>query len=551
MIKKKTLRSRHESNYALFSHEQDVLTTITRILEHEEHLDNPLLEPLTFLCHNYQKIFRQFEILTRTADRQQRSLTDTNKKLESANQAIQKAQHEAELANAAKSNFLAHMSHELRTPLNGVLGYAQILLLDKSLSADQLRRVSVMRQSGEHLLTLINDILDLSKIEAGKVELRQGEIRLQTFIGQITDLIQLRAQQKGLRFNCKHMTKLPEGVEGDGKRLRQIVINLLNNAVKYTPKGTVTWSISYHDGCLGMAVEDTGFGISEQDLPKIFDAFQQVGEQQHAIEGTGLGLPITQKLIQLMQGTLHVTSVLGTGSCFQVDLPLPAISTNIVEDTTPYAHVVGYQGRRLRVLVADDKNYNRAVLKDLLVPIGFEVMEARDGQEAVEQVLRHAPDLLLLDLAMPVLNGYEAAKRIRQQHTEPISIIAVSASVLDVYKQQGFEAGCDEFLAKPIELEVLFKAMSDVMALEWITEVKETPEADALLDLESIIGPPSEKIEELTHLVLSGDISGIIECGKRLMAADETYRPFANAVIQLAKNFQEKKLQAFIEQYQG
>jgi len=550
MIDRKTLKKGTESNYSLFSHEQDVLTLITDIIAREEYLDNPLLEPLTFLCHNYQKIFRQFEILTRTADRQQKNLTNTNKQLESANHEIKEAQHEAELANAAKSSFLAHMSHELRTPLNGILGYAQILLLDKSLTSDQLRRVSVMKQSGEHLLTLINDILDLSKIEAGKVELRLGEVRLQSFIGQITDLLRLKAEEKGLQFECKQMTPLPEGVVGDSKRLHQIVINLLNNAVKYTPKGSVVWKIAYQNGLLKMAVEDTGFGISEQDLPKIFDAFQQVGDQNHAIEGTGLGLPITRKLIQLMDGTLAITSELGKGSCFQANLPLAAISTEIVEDTTLYAHVIGYRGRRLCVLVADDKDYNRDVLKDLLAPIGFEVIEARDGQETVDQVIRHKPDLLLLDLAMPVLDGYEAARRIRQQHTEPLSIIAISASVLEVYKQQGFEAGCDAFLPKPIELEVLFRAMSDVMGLEWITEVRENPEAVKPIDMKNIIAPPRDKIDELTHLVLSGDISGIIECGNELTNTDEAYRPFAKVVIQLAKSFQEKKLKTFIDHYQ-
>ena len=391
-----------------------------------------------------------------------------------AQEAMQQAKLAAETANRAKSDFLASMSHELRTPLNGILGYAQILKRDTNMGEKQIAGVEVIQRSGEHLLTLINDILDLAKIEAQKLEIQATDFQLPDFLQQIAKLIRLKAEQAGLSFIYEPQTTLPMVVRGDEKRLRQILLNLLSNAVKFTEQGQVTLRVenaptSEGEEKVQFLVEDTGRGIPPEKLEEIFLPFQQVGDHTRQQEGTGLGLAITKKLTRLMGGTLTVKSTVGKGSTFGMILPLTPVTDWAPLIPAQDQTIIGFTGDRKRILVVDDKWENRAVILNLLAPLGFEVIEAGGGREGVTKTQEQKPDLIVMDIVMPDIDGLEATRQIRDSpEVCDIPIIASSASAFDFNRQDAIQAGCTDFLPKPIQAEDLFKHLRVHLALEWV-----------------------------------------------------------------------------------
>ncbi|MFB3115645.1 MAG: ATP-binding protein, partial [Nitrospirales bacterium] len=328
-----------------------------------------------------------------------------------AEEALLLAKEAAESANRAKSEFLANMSHELRTPLNGILGFAQILKGDANLSEDQRSGLDVIHRSGEHLLTLINDILDLSKIEAQKLELSPTAFHFPEFLKTIVEIIKVRVDQAGLSFRCEFPDSLPTEVEGDEKRLRQVLLNLLGNSVKFTDAGQVTLSITTDvPHTLRFHIEDTGIGIAPQHLKDIFLPFQQVADPNRQVEGTGLGLTITNKLVTLMGGTLEVQSTQGQGSCFWFTIPLPSIAQRAPAKTQDLRRIIGVKHGQKRVLIIDDKWENRSVLAHMLKHKGLAIDEASNGQEGLEMATRHRPDVIFMDLVMPVMDGIAATR---------------------------------------------------------------------------------------------------------------------------------------------
>ena len=383
------------------------------------------------------------------------------------------ARHAAEAANRAKSEFLASMSHELRTPLNAVLGYAQLLAMDSSLSARQARGVDAIHQSGQHLLELINDILDLARIEAGRTELNPGPVNLTTFLKAAVNLMQVKAHEKRLLFAFEPAADLPETVLVDERRLRQVLLNLLGNAIKFTDRGTVTLRADAEpegpaNVLLRLEVEDTGVGMRPEDLGRIFEPFEQVGDAQRRSGGTGLGLTITRALVNDMGGKVQVSSEPGQGTCFRVELPL-VVTQPAQAAPRPPSGTVRYQGPTRRVLVVDDVAENRALLCDFLTGAGFQVAQASNGSEMLEMARGFRPDLILMDSVMPVLDGVEAARQLRRDaDLSGVPVIAISAAATTDHRAACLLAGVNVFLTKPVSLETLRAHIGEQLGLQWI-----------------------------------------------------------------------------------
>ncbi len=396
------------------------------------------------------------------------------------------AKEAADDANRAKSTFLANMSHELRTPLNGVIGYAQILQKSPHIVAADRERIEVVQASGEHLLRMINEVLDLSKIEAGKLELRPAPFHLPQLLRDITANLAPRAQEKGLEFRVELPAggALPDVVLGDAQKLRQVLDNLLSNAVKFTREGSVTLKVERLEpkplqeppakdppsastpapqvpadspgDLLRFTVTDTGVGISGDDQAKLFQPFQQAHDGRPPEPGTGLGLAISQRIVDLMGGSLAVSSARGTGSSFSFALRLETLAAPSAAPPRSPRRISGYRGPRRRLLVVDDVGVNRAVLIDLLTPLDFELRAAGSGPEALRLAGEFAPQLIFLDLRMPGMDGLELARRLRAlAGGDRLKLIAMSASVLSFNRDDAFAAGCDDFLPKPFREEEL------------------------------------------------------------------------------------------------
>ncbi len=510
------------------------------------------------------------------SQRQTRLLMEEIEAHERTDRALQTAKEQAEAANLAKSRYLTGISHELRSPLNAVLGYAQLLEKANDIPAGRRDALGVIRRSGEHLADLIEGLLDISKIEAGRLDLHQDQVRLSLLLEQLVHMFRLQAEAKGLEFIYECQDRLPELVRTDEKRLRQILINLLSNAVKYTDKGRVIFKLRYRSQVAEFTVTDTGEGIAAENIERIFRPFERVHRPGSTATGTGLGLTITRLLCEIMGGDIAVKSTLGNGSQFKASLMLASIANPHHESiTAPVQTIYGYQGTVRRLVIIDDDDSHRQLMRALLSPLGFDINDMDNPLQALKQ-LHHemdqgiSPDLIMLDVSMPEMNGWQVAEQLRAYHYHgPIIMVSADASEGKEYanhtdKKSGQEE-TDElhqplhnaYVIKPIRLPLLLDHIGSLLKLTWCYETTDQQQNYRPNDLQKIIASDKkyllsdETLQQLKQLAVIGHKKGLLEKIQSLQH-QTLHNPdsqWLQQLQQLSTNFQFDRVIELVDDY--
>jgi signal transduction histidine kinase/DNA-binding NarL/FixJ family response regulator len=471
----------------------------------------------------------------------------------------------AENANRAKSVFLANMSHELRTPLNAILGFSQIMQRDPTLTTKQQENLNLINRSGEHLLTLINDVLEMSKIEAGRVTLNEDICDLYHLLDDLENMLRLRAMDKGLHLHFERALDVPQYVRTDEGKLRQVLINLLSNAIRFTTEGYIKCQVSMIKDQtknvppgpetpdtfkLWFEVSDTGLGIALDELDTIFDAFVQTESGRLSQRGTGLGLPISRQFVQLLGGEMGVKSEIGQGTTFQFDIQTSSVEAVEVPTTQPTHQVVGLAPNQpvYRLLVVDDNIDNRKLLVNLLESLGFDVREAGNGQEGIEIWEQWQPDLIWMDIRMPVLDGYEATRRIKATpNGQSTIIVALTAGAFEEERAAVLSIGCDDFVRKPFQEAEIYNKIAEHLGVRYVYEEARARSQEpgsggqlSIEDLESELATlPAELLANFKEAVELGNVRKV---DKAIAEIHGHNAPLAKTLANLADNFEYDKL---------
>ncbi|MCH9698402.1 MAG: response regulator [Gammaproteobacteria bacterium] len=447
---------------------------------------------------------------------------------------LQQAMKDANNANIAKSRFLSNMSHELRTPLNCIVGYSHILHKDPTVPEHRIDAIEILKRNSEYLASLIEDIQDIAGIEARKFELRYQALHFPQFIEHLVNIFRTQTEDKQLMFRCQIVDSLPQLIRGDEKRIRQILINLLNNAIKFTDKGEVLLRISYRSEVATFQVIDSGQGIDQQDIDKIFQPFTRLNQSTgNAVQGSGLGLTISKILTELMGGELSVTSNKGEGSTFTVRLMLPNL--NKPEVLQEESEIIGYQETAKTILVVDDQFEHAQLIRTLLEPLGFEVEIVESGERCLAELNQIEPDMILLDMAMDGLSGIETARLLRQrQYRHPVVILSANTYPQD--RQDAVANGCNDFISKPLNIHELFGKLKLHLHLNWRFRDNEPPKP-LITRPSPMVVPPLNIIQQLNQYVRIGDLLGLKQQLNELIITDPGYQPFALRLRNLANEF--------------
>ena len=473
----------------------------------------------------------------------------------------EKARISADAASHAKSEFMANMSHELRTPLNGILGYTQIIQNSPNLTKKEKRGIEIIHRCGKHLLTLINDILDFTKIEAHQIKLHPSDFHFPSFLQGIVEICRIKTEQKGLNFIYLTPENLPSGIHVDKRRLRQVLINLLSNAIKFTEKGCVTLQVEVLEikkqhfsetVKLLFHIEDTGVGMKPEVIDKIFLPFEQLGTTKNKSEGTGLGLALSQKIIEMMDSTIRVKSELDMGSVFQFEIECPiADDWTETSSITRTGRIVGYIGDKKQILIVDDRWENRSLLINLLSSIGFDLIEAENGQDGLEKAIKYKPDLIFSDIKMPIMNGWEMLQEIRKlDDLKNTLFIFCSVMTSETNNHKAIRAGANYFLKKPVKSKELYRVLAKQLNITWRYRVEENikPAPSKVTPKNKIIIPPTSELTMLLDFAKQGKIKGIQKELDRIAEIDNQYQQFVSELDLFAKSFNINKIRQFLQE---
>ncbi|MBF0101377.1 MAG: response regulator [Desulfobacterales bacterium] len=483
----------------------------------------------------------EVEILKKQVEMDLQKIYELNDAADTLREHIQQAEESADSGIRVKREFIANISHELRTPLTGIIGHLDLIKQGSELN--QSGTIDTIRTNAEHLLVMINSMIEYSKFESNAIQIYPVEFELKELLIEIIKPYKFKAKQKGLFIQSEFFDNLPLFVIGDPKRIDETLSYVLDNAVKFSTKGMIVFQALWVDGCLQCNIIDQGIGIPKEEIELIFEPFHQFVYQYQKPDGAGLGLSKCKALVQLMGGKIEVESTLGKGAHFSVNIPLVPIKQH--KDT--YKNILGFQGEKIKILIVDDINMNRLFLSEQLKQLGFEVFEAENGERGIEQAFQHEPDVIFMDLMMPVLDGFRATERIRQNTAlSKTIIIALSAAETENTYTMCKMAGCDGFIVRPFHIDKILRAIKKNVHVKWIYQSDIKPESD---EYTHIIKPPEHELRKLYQLTLEGDIFSIQKHANKLHTLGNEYTPFARMLSDLAKQLKINQIKEFLEKY--